>query len=386
MARTLALQIALLLLQCGIAAAGFLTFAKPFPVLDEKKIPDSIFVQPNEATPMDLKPVLKDAPKGVYVAVGSERGFIGASLSGSATHLLLVDHDPRVVRFNRFNIGLLQLARDRSDYLYLRHHATHEELLAWLSSPVASQVESQYAEILRDPTAFGEWRKSLRFEDFKKLHAPPSTVPGQEFAYREANYLHYEDQFARTSAMAKAGRIESHAIELADIAEVRVLVDGLRRGGVPVSVLDLSNAWMSHYIRPPALRAMLTEFGTVTPPQGVTVLSSAVVGFRSPNIDPRFHGPSAAYLRWRYFGFTRDTMDKLLDNPLAFQEMTELLTKVPSPENRAYPAWPPGERMGTLDDREILERAAAASEAVNPCAVRLNAALRSSLGKHGTGK
>src|SRR5690348_8198239 len=37
------------------------------------------------------KPIIDQAPEGLYVTVGADRGFRAASLSSKATHLLLLD-------------------------------------------------------------------------------------------------------------------------------------------------------------------------------------------------------------------------------------------------------------------------------------------------------
>src|SRR4051812_40015763 len=78
--------------------------------LDRKK---PGWIIPNEETPANAKPVLAHAPKGVYVAVGAERGFIGASLTADVTDLLLFDYNSGQVTFDALNIALLKMSRDR---------------------------------------------------------------------------------------------------------------------------------------------------------------------------------------------------------------------------------------------------------------------------------
>ena len=85
---------------------------KPEVIADKK----ASFLAPNEEYPADAVRILDQAVSGVYLSVGTERGFIGAALASNITHLLLADRDPRVVFFNRINIALLTVAQSREEY------------------------------------------------------------------------------------------------------------------------------------------------------------------------------------------------------------------------------------------------------------------------------
>jgi hypothetical protein len=60
-------------------------------------------VGPNEWNTQAAIPIWEKAISGLYIAVGTERGFIGASVCPSISHLVLVDRHPDVVLFNRLN-------------------------------------------------------------------------------------------------------------------------------------------------------------------------------------------------------------------------------------------------------------------------------------------
>src|ERR1035438_7273970 len=73
---------------------------------------------PNESQPTKGRNIYSHLAAGVYVTVGADRGLIYAGLSPNVTHILLLDIDNEVTRFNRINITLLQLADNRGDYLW----------------------------------------------------------------------------------------------------------------------------------------------------------------------------------------------------------------------------------------------------------------------------
>ena len=107
----------------------FLARAEEFLTLPDRDRPGSeIYVIPNETHPYEGRGVYGSASEGVHVSVGSERGWFGLLLDPKATHLLLADMNATVVRYNRLNIHLFKLARDREEYLWLRTKATVDDI------------------------------------------------------------------------------------------------------------------------------------------------------------------------------------------------------------------------------------------------------------------
>jgi len=83
------------------------------------------YVKPNEYRPDVVENLLKKTNTGVYISVGSERSFIGASMANSE-YLYLVDYDYIVNQYNMINIWLLQLAVNYTSYIHLRNAKTIE--------------------------------------------------------------------------------------------------------------------------------------------------------------------------------------------------------------------------------------------------------------------
>src|SRR4051812_25922144 len=88
---------------CFAIGRGFLDYSST----RKRIMTHGYFLAPNERFPQHLRPVLADSAPGVYVTVGTERGFIGTTMSG-ADYLFLFDIDLWAVYYNRATILLLR--------------------------------------------------------------------------------------------------------------------------------------------------------------------------------------------------------------------------------------------------------------------------------------
>ena len=113
-------------LKIFVVLCSFATWAQNtfLPSVKDQNLiaPPHSFLAPNEQHPAEALPLWKQSPSGLYISVGTERGFMAAGANPNATHLLLVDRDPTVTYFNRINTALLELAENRENYLQLRLH------------------------------------------------------------------------------------------------------------------------------------------------------------------------------------------------------------------------------------------------------------------------
>jgi hypothetical protein len=73
-----------------------------------------------------IKHMVERAPEGVYISVGSERSFRGASMTPYVTQVYLLDVSPEIIRFNQINMELLKTP-SRQDYHNLRWDAPYED-------------------------------------------------------------------------------------------------------------------------------------------------------------------------------------------------------------------------------------------------------------------
>lgn len=264
--------------------------------LESKEFEGSLgFVAPNEQKPREALAIVGKAPGGVYVSVGTERGFIGAALAPGTTHLLLLDRDSNVVRFNHINIALLKLAKDRGEYIDWRLYATHEE---WVAAARERGLDPETFEWIRDFESWKWWQHVVRRNpEFLPLHLAPGSVEGIEEMFQDANYVYDDALFDKVHELAKRNRIKSVVADLSDGKVVRTVVEALQNAKLPISVLDLSNAWWPDYISERRSARLIGQFQQVAIPQSVLLLTNS-----ADRIDHNRHWNRS----WDYIGFTFD--------------------------------------------------------------------------------
>lgn len=260
--------------------AGFLTELGPnegrdfHPAdLDEP----GIYVGPNEPDPRLQIPLLADAPSGVQMAVGTERGWIGYALNPRATHLLLVDRDVGVRTFNQINLALLQVSRSREDYLELRLKAGPE---VWRQRIQGSSLEKELLPLFKDNDLAWEWwqeyvRKGVAFQS---LHSPPR---GAAWPFAQANYLYDDALWRRVHEVATDHRVEALAVDFKAPQKLAKVSQSLERRGLKISVFDLSNAWWDVYTGPEVLGTTLETLGHNTQKGSLIVLTHKPLGVQS---------------------------------------------------------------------------------------------------------
>ncbi len=219
------------------------------------------FIVPNEKNIGAVRATFAEASAGIYVSVGTERGFMGAALTGQATKaLVLVDVDPRAFLFNLLNKSLLQLATDRRDYLELRLRSSFATIA--LRAKNSSSISSESRELLSHPEHWIWWTRHVqRHSEWREFHDPAQP------AYRDANYLFDDGLFNSLSALAKQGRIFVYNSNLkAD--GLRTKLFGLARAlNMRLSVLDFSNAWDEGYLGLQVTVGILNSVREITDPK-----------------------------------------------------------------------------------------------------------------------
>jgi len=253
-----------------VGAAGpdgdFLSTFNPEPPAVE--VPVS-YVTPNELRPRDARRILRRAPKGAYVSVGTERGFVGAALARSS-HLLLVDRDPKVAAYNRYNAALLRLATDQLDYARLRY---------------ASRSEIEKRDRFASLDAADRETLVTDFEAFSKNQRDNPIMTSEDGAFKGANYVRDPALFASLKSMADGRRIKVIQARLGEPKSDVALAGALLASGVPLAVLDLSNAWSKHYMGYGDTSALVRAFARAAEPNSIVMVTR-----------------NGAF-RWSYYGF-----------------------------------------------------------------------------------
>lgn len=276
---------------CRETQADFIALPRPTEFID---ISGENYIVPNEIHPYEALPILQRAPKeGVYVAVGSERGYMGALLANS-DKLLLVDFDSKIIRFNDINVALLRLARDRADYLFLRNEASAEQ---WAERAKVSGSEDLVHVFKKENWSFWQGNVRDRFAQFNT--APSKKSPGPFFG---ANYLHSDELFDRISRMAKTGNIQVGFVDLSNPNSYGQLVRALDRSKLKISVLDVSNAWKWFSNKMPEV---VEEFRKVTIPESVLLVTRPALRTRPEYFEKApEHVKDIRHFGWDYIGHT----------------------------------------------------------------------------------
>jgi hypothetical protein len=252
------------------------------------------FLQPNETTPRAARAVWAKAPAGAYVTVGTDRGFIAAGLAPRVTDLVLVDLNPRAVVINRINIALLRLARSRDEYLRWRTQPLGFD--DWQVLFQKASVPPADRELLGDHRAWVAWQWGIvRNPKLDRFHTDPRFVRPvrRDTPFLDANYLYYPAQFRRVQKLARSGHISAHQLDLTRPDSVRELVLALQQANIPISVLDLSNAWDHDAMTAAQFADVLHAFEPVLR-KGSRLLVTDLI-----------YDPGRPDERWNYWSFPR---------------------------------------------------------------------------------
>ena len=222
------------------------------------------FAVPNEEYPQKLFPYLRNAPYGAYVSVGTERGFLGAANSPNVTRLILIDRDVKSVAYNQVNTLLLRISSSRYEYLRLRLHPSP---IRWKEAAI--QAGLTQAEIRFLDYQCSNWRYQVaQYERFTTFHTPPRS-PKDKFGV--GNYLNDDAAFAKIHALAKDNKILALQLDLSFPVDVQNFVWLMHHEQIPLSVLDLSNAWWREFIKRESLVDDLALFNTIATPKSLLV-------------------------------------------------------------------------------------------------------------------
>lgn len=179
-----------------------------------------------------IKHMVERAPEGVYISVGSERTFRGASMAPHVTQVYLLDISPEIIRFNQINIELLK-APNREAYLHLRWEASYED---WKKLNPTLTIDG-----------FKWWKDHVR--DFGKMNYPLPEALNRYQSFPDANkfikmrnklsffYQAWKNKEAPTLPEKKF--IESIAME-----QLKILG---KKFNIPVSITQEEWDWWTAY-------------------------------------------------------------------------------------------------------------------------------------------
>ena len=245
------------------------------PVRVKLHEPPKGYVSPNELYTQDALPLWQQTGPGVYISVGTERGFIGAAYS-NATQLLLLDMQPSVVKTNRIIIALLRASGgDRRLYETLR--SSPEFLRERLPD---LQVNEDDRRLLTDVLGTKWWDQvTRRFRTSELFH------PGGPY-FQNTRYFRDPAKFAKMYRMAADHRIQAELLDFTNHSRVETLIQELSAREWRLSAIDISNAHWESYMRADPTLHMLRKFTPLADEHSMAILTD------SPTFGHR----------WQYYG------------------------------------------------------------------------------------
>lgn len=233
-----------------------------FRELGAEKNSGSGFLIPNETDLGQFRPQYEKMGQGIYLSVGTERGFMSAAMQGqNSTGLILVDRDPKITIFNYYNRALLALATSRIDYQFLRLQADFEHIQKRLKLASSAVLSSQNQFILTQLDIWQWWKLIHQNSAWLSFMRDPKLNPEGDF--KNANYLFEEDLFQAISHLAKTNKIFIFNSRLEDPLLLTLLSQTLENNKSKISVLDVSNAWSTGYIGPESTLKMVQSFNSL---------------------------------------------------------------------------------------------------------------------------
>ena len=274
---------------------------------DLRRIGHFSFLCPNELNPTKQIAIIEQAPLGgVYLSVGTERGFFALGLAGYRfQQVILADHDPAVIYFNEINIALIEASQTLQDYLLLRLSKNVNEFQSNLSK-VAYQPKPTLDLNAKE---HGRWFTE-RMRNYKKefIEACSSGSLGEV-------YFQSEDHYQQLRSMILEGRVVTRFLELNRANPFGKIENELEQAGLEISVLDLSNAWWKRYLKGRSRKFILgpRQFHK----DGIVIVTDK-------DLDQDFSKNKALALNWVYYGFHRAQLLELLDEEIGARSLERL--------------------------------------------------------------
>lgn len=239
------------------------------------------FIAPNERQIGVIRKELEKVPSGVYVTVGTERGFMAAAMQGGRTiALVLIDRDQKVNLYNLINRSLLALAKNREHYLQLRLKSNFSDIQKVLK--ISPELSAENKSILANEKAWQWWQYHVQESlEWMRFHQPAEKNPDR--AFENANYLFDDQLYGHISRLAKLNRIFVIHDDLGSVsvqARIANIVNALHSS---VSMLDFSNAWQIGYLGHAATIRFMQELANLMSPTGRTIFTYLTRGSANSN-------------------------------------------------------------------------------------------------------
>lgn len=213
-----------------------------------------VWTTSNERFPFLLDSILSKAPRGLYVGVGADRIFEGASRAVNCDGVIALDREVRISKFSRLNALLMTAAEtDASKYRSLRGESEPEVWIEKLSGRGVS------------PDGLRELHRWWVERELDRIPELPD-VQGVD----NLPYFCHSERFARVASILE-DRFAAVCLDLRESQKISEIVAQARRFSPGVAVLDVSNAWRDPFISTEELNRTISSLGPWLVPGAVLI-------------------------------------------------------------------------------------------------------------------
>lgn len=263
---------------------SYLELPESLGVLPERdpsggKIVTGTYLVPNERYPLDAQPALVRAGPGIIAGPGSERVLFDFLMAESSTHVLALDIDPDIIKFHKLNSILCRISPpgERETYRRIR---TQPETDAWAALAAKALINGKISAadlaVINDPQNLFWWKEKVSLNpnwgDFYIVDTSPLKH------YEGVNYLYDDAQFIRVQNLMLSGRFQAVQVDLGNAEQVGRVTAAIKKSGIPVSVLDLSNVWQdefpNNYLSERQVTSLFERFNEVASPTTLIVTTA----------------------------------------------------------------------------------------------------------------
>ncbi len=317
------------LLACFILCFSYQAYAVTPPPLtfqnDKAFLVDfSVFPISSEMQMGKLMPMLQKAPQGIYLTVGGERSFKGASMMPNVTYLFQMDLAQSIVKFNLINKELLK-APNKEMYKTLRWDASFLDWKAFVAQSHHKNIKVHltiqdfewWEDNIRDlnemnyplPEQLNRYHKSLPCDETDDAYEKKVNL-ATILDYKSGNYLFDDVLYQRLHQLAVENRILTMQINLRDASQTKKLTQYLKDNKMTIGVMDFDNLYYEDYLGAQSYEQLLQTLKPVTTPQTLLIVMANYKDFAC--------GQFQMYFGMRYHHVNQWTtffdMQKFIDN------------------------------------------------------------------------
>jgi len=213
-----------------------------------------------------IRNLIERAPEnGIYISVGGERAFRGASMYSTIDHLIIFDISPDIKQFNSINSFLLK-AKNKESYKHLRWYSKFSE---WkkVDAKLKEKDFDWWDKNIRNPHKYtdSEWFNKMDHlcnknpqEKYQYIYdLMPEKTPiniktivesSDIIDYKSGNYLFNDKLYARLHKLAVNNKIKVIQMDLRNSKDQKLLIEVIQKINNKIAVLDLDNLYEELYM------------------------------------------------------------------------------------------------------------------------------------------